>query len=52
MIIENKIKQLLNKEKQRHEFKHFFKKVYKIRIVVIISGLSRLIYDDLSLDLT
>ena len=46
--MENKIKQLLAINK----FEHFFKKIYKIRAVTTILGLSRLIYNDLLLDLT
>ena len=50
--MENKVKQLLNKEGSRHEFERFFEKAYKIRIVVVIPGLSRLIHNNLSLNLT
>ena len=50
--MENKVKQLLNKEGSRHEFERFFEKAYKIRAAAAIPGLSRLIHDDPSLDLT
>ena len=45
--IENKIKQLLVINK----FERFFEKVYKIRATAAIPGLSRLIYNNSSLDL-
>lgn len=50
--MENKIKQLLNKEGSKHEFEHFFEKTYKIRAAAVIQGLFRLIHDNPSLDLT
>ena len=50
--MENKVKQLLNKEGLRHEFECFFGKAYKIRAAATIPELSRLIHDDPSLDLT
>ena len=50
--IENKVKQLLNKEGLRHEFERFFEKAYKIRTAAAIPALSRLIYNDPFLDLT
>ncbi len=46
--MENKIEQLLVINK----FERFFEKAYKIRAAAAILGLSRLIYDDPSLDLT
>ncbi len=46
--IESKLKQLLAINK----FECFFKKAYKIRAAAAIPGLSRLIHDDPSLDLT
>lgn len=50
--IENKIKQPLNKKGSNHEFECFFEKAYKIKTAAAIPGLSKLIHDDLSLDLT
>ncbi len=46
--MESKLKQLLAINK----FECFFKKAYKIRAATAIPGLSRLIHDDPSLDLT
>ncbi len=46
--MESKLKQLLVINK----FKRFFEKAYKIRATAAIPGLSRLIHDDPSLDLT
>ncbi len=48
MEIESKLKQLLAINK----FERFFEKAYKIRAVAAIPGLSRLIHNDPSLDLT
>lgn len=50
--IKNKIKQLLNKEGLKHEFEHFFEKMYKIKAVATILGLFMLIHNNSSLDLT
>ena len=52
IAMENKIKQLLNKEGSKHEFERFFEKAYKIKTAAAISGLSRLIHDNPFLDLT
>lgn len=49
--MKNKIKELLIKKELKYEFKHFFEKVYKIRTTAAIPGLSRLIYNNPSLDL-
>lgn len=50
--MKNKIKHLLNKNELKHEFKRFFEKEYKIKAAAAILGLSKLIYNDPSLDLT
>ena len=50
--MKNIVKQLLNKERSRHEFERFFEKTYKIKAAAAIPGLSRLIHDDPCLDLT
>lgn len=50
--MESKIKQMLDKEGSKLEFERFFEKAYKIRAAVAIPGLSRLIHDNPSLDLT
>lgn len=50
--IRNKIKQLLKKKESKHKFECFFKKAYKINAAAAIPELSRLINDNLSLDLT
>ena len=47
--MENKIKQLLA-GLSINKFECFFEKVYKIRAVAVIPGLSKLIHDDLSHD--
>ncbi len=47
--IENKIKQLL--VESINKFEYFFEKANKIKIAATISRLSRLIYNNLSLDL-
>lgn len=52
IAMENKIKQLLNKEGSKYEFERFFEKAYKIRAAAAISRLSRLIHNNPSLDLT
>lgn len=48
--IKNKMIQLL--EKLKYELEYFFEKAYKIRAIAVIPGLSRLIYNNLSLNLT
>lgn len=52
IVIENKIRQRLNKERLKHEFKGFFEKAYKIKTAATIPRLSRLIHDNPFLDLT